>query len=129
MIWRLLARQWCLVGRPGLIFIFRIQGEAERVDPSTLSEVKLHAQATLALYGGHLLPYYLHEETGWSLSVDDLKSQTYKVRADVQHPAHLLQVTSHLPILFAPQKTEQPNVQKVSSCCLAQGGGREGVRL
>ena len=40
---------------------------------------KLHAQATLALYGGYLLPYYLHEETGWSLSVDDLKSQTQKV--------------------------------------------------
>ena len=39
----------------------------------------LFAQATLALYGGHLLPYYLHEETGWSLSVDELKSQTYKV--------------------------------------------------
>ena len=37
-------------------------------------------QATLALYGGHLLPYYLHEETGWSLSVDDLKSQTQKVQ-------------------------------------------------
>ena len=40
---------------------------------------KLHVQATLALYGGYLLPYYLHEETGWSLSVDDLKSQTQKV--------------------------------------------------
>lgn len=40
----------------------------------------LVVQATLALYGGHLLPYYLHEETGWSLSVDDLKSQTYKVQ-------------------------------------------------
>ena len=27
-----------------------------------------------------MLPYYLHEETGWSLSVDDLKSQTQKVQ-------------------------------------------------
>lgn len=36
-------------------------------------------QATLALYGGYLLPYYLHEETGWSLSIDDLRSQTQKV--------------------------------------------------
>ena len=59
-----------------------------------LNDVKLYAQATLALYGGHLLPYYLHEETGWSLSVDDLKSQTYKVRAHVQLPTHMLQVAS-----------------------------------
>ena len=45
----------------------------------SLTAGSLFAQATLALYGGHLLPYYLHEETGWSLSVDELKSQTYKV--------------------------------------------------
>lgn len=45
----------------------------------SLTAGSLSAQATLALYGGHLLPYYLHEETGWSLSVDELKSQTYKV--------------------------------------------------
>ena len=64
-----------------------------------LNDVKLYAQATLALYGGHLLPYYLHEETGWSLSVDDLKSQTYKVRAHAQHPTRLLQVTSHPQVL------------------------------
>ena len=62
-------------------------------------EVKLNAQATLALYGGHLLPYYLHEETGWSLSVDDLKSQTYKVRADEQHPTHVLHGTSRPQVL------------------------------
>ena len=36
-------------------------------------------QATLTLYGGELLPYYLHEETGWSLDVDELRAQTYKV--------------------------------------------------
>lgn len=50
-----------------------------RVTSHPLKAGSLFAQATLALYGGHLLPYYLHEETGWSLSVDELKSQTYKV--------------------------------------------------
>lgn len=36
-------------------------------------------QATLTLYGGELLPYYLHEETGWSLDINELREQTYKV--------------------------------------------------
>lgn len=36
-------------------------------------------QATLTMYGGMLLPYYLHEETGWSLDINELRSQTYKV--------------------------------------------------
>ena len=45
-------------------------------------QVSVLVQATLALYGGYLLPYYLHEETGWSLSVDDLRSQTKKVCKD-----------------------------------------------
>ena len=52
-----------------------------RVTSHPLKAGSLFAQATLALYGGHLLPYYLHEETGWSLSVDELKSQTYKVKS------------------------------------------------
>ena len=34
----------------------------------------------MTLYGGELIPYYLHEEHGWSLDIDELKSQTYKVR-------------------------------------------------
>ena len=36
-------------------------------------------QATMTLYGGELLPYYLAEETGWSLDVEELRRQTYKV--------------------------------------------------
>jgi aspartate/methionine/tyrosine aminotransferase len=39
----------------------------------------LPEQATMTLYGGELLPYYLAEETGWSLDVDELRRQTYKV--------------------------------------------------
>ncbi len=31
------------------------------------------------MYGGVLLPYYLHEETGWSLDINELREQTYKV--------------------------------------------------
>ncbi len=54
----------------------RFDGKARKV---FYVEHDVVLQATLALYGGYLLPYYLHEETGWSLSVDDLKSQTKKV--------------------------------------------------
>ncbi|CAL8462271.1 g1802 [Coccomyxa elongata] len=38
--------------------------------------------ATLTLYGGELLPYYLHEETGWSLDINELREQTYKARSE-----------------------------------------------
>ena len=38
--------------------------------------------ATLALYGGTLLPYYLQEEKGWALDVAELKSQTDKARSE-----------------------------------------------
>ncbi|KAK9906640.1 hypothetical protein WJX75_005366 [Coccomyxa subellipsoidea] len=38
--------------------------------------------ATLTMYGGMLLPYYLHEETGWSLDINELRSQTYKARSE-----------------------------------------------
>ena len=37
--------------------------------------------ATIALYGGTLLPYYLQEEKQWTLDVKELKSQTDKARA------------------------------------------------
>jgi len=38
--------------------------------------------ATLALYGGTLLPYYLQEEKGWALDVAELKSQCDKARGE-----------------------------------------------
>ena len=53
-------------------------------------------QATLALYGGHLLPYYLHEETGWSLSIDDLRSQTRKVHQEYQSLIPPISVSSEV---------------------------------
>ena len=48
------------------------------VEHSALSAMA-SMQATLTMYGGMLLPYYLHEETGWSLDINELRSQTYKV--------------------------------------------------
>ena len=36
-------------------------------------------QATMTLYGGELIPYYLNEEQGWGLDIEDLRKQTYKV--------------------------------------------------
>jgi alanine transaminase len=41
--------------------------------------------ATLALYGGTLLPYYLQEDKEWGLDVAELKSQTDK-GAGLSHP-------------------------------------------
>jgi alanine transaminase len=35
--------------------------------------------ATLCLYGGTLLPYYLDEDAGWGLNLDELKRQTAHV--------------------------------------------------
>jgi len=37
--------------------------------------------AALTLYGGTLVPYYMDEETGWSLNLDHLKKQTEDARA------------------------------------------------
>jgi alanine transaminase len=37
--------------------------------------------ATLCLYGGTLLPYYLNEEAGWGLDIEDLQRQTENVRS------------------------------------------------
>lgn len=36
-------------------------------------------QATMTLYGGELIPYYLNEEHGWGLDIEELRKQTYKV--------------------------------------------------
>uniref|UniRef100_A0A804QJ37 Aminotransferase class I/classII large domain-containing protein n=1 Tax=Zea mays TaxID=4577 RepID=A0A804QJ37_MAIZE len=37
--------------------------------------------ASIALHGGSLVPYFLDEETGWVLEVDELKKQLEEARS------------------------------------------------
>ncbi|CAK0772104.1 hypothetical protein CVIRNUC_003929 [Coccomyxa viridis] len=74
--------------------------------------------ATLALYGGHLLPYYLHEETGWSLSVDDLKSQTYKARSEGRHVRALVVINPGNP---TGQVLSVENQKEILEFCRDEG--------
>ena len=54
-----------------------IRGEQDAV-LTPIPQYPLYS-ATLALNGGTLLPYYLDEDAGWLLSIDELKKQTEQV--------------------------------------------------
>jgi len=38
--------------------------------------------ASISLYGGSLVPYYLDEQNNWGLNLDSIKSAVYKARAE-----------------------------------------------
>ena len=68
--------------------------------------------ATLALYGGTLLPYYLQEEKGWALDVDELKSQTDKARAEGKNVRALVIINPGNPTGAALELTNQQEIVK-----------------
>ena len=55
-----------------------IRGEKDAV-LTPIPQYPLYS-ATLALNGGTLLPYYLDEDKGWQLSIDELRNQVSQVR-------------------------------------------------
>jgi alanine transaminase len=38
--------------------------------------------AAISLYGGHACPYYLNEEKGWQLDLDELENSVNKARSE-----------------------------------------------
>lgn len=38
--------------------------------------------AAISLYGGHACPYYLNEEKGWQLDIEELENSVKKARAE-----------------------------------------------
>jgi len=74
--------------------------------------------ATLALYGGTLLPYYLQEEKGWALDVADLKRATDEARAAGKTVRALVIINPGNPTGAA---LELSNQQEIVTFCKAEG--------
>lgn len=74
--------------------------------------------ATLALYGGTLLPYYLQEEKGWALDVAELKSQTDKARGEGKTVRALVIINPGNPTGAA---LELSNQQEIVKFCHEEG--------
>ena len=77
--------------------------------------------ATLALYGGTLLPYYLQEDKGWALDVGELKTATDKARSEGKNVRALVVINPGNPTGAA---LDLVNQQEVVSFC-----GQEGLLL
>lgn len=74
--------------------------------------------ATLALYGGTLLPYYLQEEKGWALDVSELKTQTDKARGEGKTVRALVIINPGNPTGAA---LELSNQQEIVKFCAEEG--------
>lgn len=74
--------------------------------------------ATLALYGGALVPYYLQEEKGWALDVAELKSQTDKARSEGKTVRALVIINPGNPTGAA---LELSNQQEIVKFCAEEG--------
>ena len=73
-------------------------------------------QATMTLYGGELIPYYLNEEHGWGLDIEELRKQTYKVTPVLLDPPGFCYCcTPALPGSFCACK---PDLQAAAAYCL-----------
>jgi alanine transaminase len=74
--------------------------------------------ATITLYGGTLLPYYLDESTGWGLDVDALAAQVAAARARGQHVRALVVINPGNP---TGQCLSRENQEQVVRLCAREG--------
>jgi alanine transaminase len=74
--------------------------------------------AALTLYGGTLVPYYLDEETGWSMNVEHVKSQLNAARAEGKNVRALVVINPGNP---TGNLLSDDNLLEIAKFCADEG--------